>query len=248
VLSLMLNDGLLVNSRRFVLNNVAEVGVMKQYLNPDSVDEIAIVDVSRRPSVALLCEKVREIVAGCFVPVSVGGGVRTFEDAQLIFKNGGDKIIVNTLFYLDRSVLAQIRDTYGKQSIVLSLDLQKIGGEYIGCHTCGTVNSGVGLLELLREAEEFGVGEILVRSMDRDGVGQGYDTELLRLAVSHTTIPVVAAGGVGNFHHLGEGIDLGAQAVSVGNLFHFVGERLSTAKAIINDSMGTRAFPPAWNH
>lgn len=247
VLTLMFEDGILVNSNNFILNKIAEIKTLLQYLDFESIDELVLIDVSRsNNNIEQFCKITQEITKECFIPVTIGGGIRSFEDAKIVFNSGGDKVIINTLLFENEKEIQKIANVYGKQSIVLSLDVKKIDEKYYCFYKNGTINSTILLEGILGKIDKLNVGDILLRSIDNDGKGNGYDIELLKFAIDLTSIPVIIAGGVGNFNHLSEGIKSGAQAVSIGNLFHFIGYKMNEVKiALRNDGL---EIPSMWNH
>lgn len=247
VLSLLFDGSVFVNSRRFTLNKISELETLLQYLNFESIDELILLNVDRQVKNILNIIKVlRKISNDCFIPISCGGGISSFRDAQLLFDNGADKVVINSLFYINPSIVIEIVKCYGSQSVILSLDIKEVGGNFIGYYNNGSINSGRVLDNILSSIDKIGVGEILLRSIDNDGMASGYNLQLLRKFLKLTNTSVIVAGGVGTFEHIADGLRNGAQAACVGNLFHFVGERFQDLR--INLQNGGDELPSMWKY
>lgn len=234
ILTLLMNNaGVFFNSRSFRLQAVGELIWIKQYLDFESIDELVLLNVQRgQKDINAFARHMIELGRECFVPISAGGGVRTAEDFNVLLDAGADKVVVNSAAYHQPSFITEAARRYGSQCVIASIDCRRdSNGRYLCYADDGTRPTGREALQWASNLEELGAGEILIRSMERDGCAQGYDLELVR-AVSHAvTIPVIAAGGVGELAHLSEGILKGdASAVSAGNLFHYIGKSLMKAK------------------
>jgi cyclase len=181
-----------------------------------------------------------DVVAGtaeqCFMPVTVGGGVRSVEDVRALMLAGADKVAINTAAIRDRSIVAAAAEKFGAQAIVVAMDAKKASrdGETPRWElfTHGGRNpTGIDAVEFACAVADLGAGEILLTSMDRDGTRDGFDLALTRAVADAVSIPVVASGGVGTLDHLVEGVTIGhASAVLAASIFHFGTFTIAAAK------------------
>lgn len=197
------------------------------------VDEIFLIDTSasvesRSPNIALVEWAARE----CYVPMSVGGGIKTIDHIRELLRAGADKVSLNSIVREDIGFVSKAASIFGNQCIVVSVDVKKVEGIYrVFDHTCGKVLP-VDLATYLRDIQNAGAGEILVNSVDRDGSREGYDIELLSQVSEPLTIPIIALGGVGRFEHLSEAVlKGGCQAVAAANIFQHMEHSTIAAKA-----------------
>jgi imidazole glycerol-phosphate synthase subunit HisF len=168
----------------------------------------------------------------CFMPVTVGGGVRTLEDIRKLLLSGADKVAINSAAVSDPDFIARAADKFGNQCIVVSVDAKqaKPGQWEIFTHG-GRRPTGLDALEFARSMVKRGAGELLVTSMDRDGTKIGFDLDLTRTIADAVSVPVIASGGVGNLDHLVEGVKMGhASAVLAASIFHFGTFTIAQAK------------------
>ncbi len=194
--------------------------------NEKEVDEIAILDIEatlsgKKPPLDFL----REIATECFVPLSYGGGVRSIEDAQALFRAGFEKVCLNTMAVETPSIIKEFSDHFGSQSIVVSIDtkMSRFGHYEVFTHS-GTRATGLDPKDAAYMAAENGAGEILLTSIDRDGTYQGYDLELVQRVTKVVNIPVIACGGAGKASDLIDVIQkAGAAAAAAGSLFVYHG-------------------------
>jgi imidazole glycerol-phosphate synthase subunit HisF len=243
---LMRNDGVFCNSRNFTLQPVGELNWIRRYLDFMAIDELVLLNVDRnRKSVLLFAEQMIELARLCFVPISAGGGVASLADIETLLNSGADKVVINTHTLLAPDFVTDAAREFGSQCIVISIDCKRIGNAIRVMALNGTRDTGREVLEWTQEVERRGAGEIFLTSIDRDGTGIGYDIELLRSVVGAVSIPVIASGGVGEFQHLMDGINLGgASAVSAANIFHYIGNGLVKAKQyMLNEGCAV----PMWN-
>ncbi|MDQ0465264.1 cyclase [Caulobacter ginsengisoli] len=181
----------------------------------------------------------------CFMPLSVGGGIRTVEDARALLRAGADKISVNTAAVEDPDLIPRLADAFGSQAVVVAVDAKaREGGWHVFTYG-GRTDTGLDAIEYAAASVARGAGEVLLTSMDRDGAKTGYDTALLRAVTSAVTVPVIASGGAGNAAHLVEAVkDGGADAVLAASIFHFGEVSIAQAKA----AMAAAGIPvrPVW--
>ena len=185
-------------------------------------DEICFLDITAsNENRDTIYDVVKRTSKNCFVPLTVGGGVRSVEDINKLLNCGADKVSINTAAVQNPNVVEESSKKYGSQCIVVAIDAKK-NGEIWEIFTHGGRNStGINAIEYAKKMENSGAGELLVTSMDRDGTQSGYDINLMKIISSKVNIPVIASGGVGKLDHLAEGIKSGASAVLAASIFHY---------------------------
>jgi len=187
-------------------------------------DELCFLDISAsHEGRGTLLDVVQRTAEVCFMPLTVGGGVRTAEDARALLLAGADKVAVNSAAVSRPEVVADIAEKFGSQCIVASVDARKVSsGKWEIFTHGGRKATGIDALEHAVKLADYGAGELLVTSMDGDGTQNGYDLELTRLIAESVSVPVIASGGVGNLDHLVAGVTEGkASAVLAASIFHF---------------------------
>jgi len=236
IFTLLYKDGNFMLSRNFRLQKVGDIKwLLKNYDFSNiifSIDELIILDVSRggRNSNKFI-EHVKILAKECFIPIAIGGGVVTLKQAEDLFLSGADKVVLNTVLSIDPIVVEEIAKQFGSQSIVASVDVKMSEGAYRIYIKNGTVQLRMTALAWLQELASMPIGEIYLNSIDRDGTGQGYLYDLIGILPPASNIPVIFAGGVGNYHHLLDGMrEQKLDAVATAHLFNFVGNGLSDAR------------------
>ena len=191
-------------------------------------DELCFLDITASSdNRGIILDVVRHTAEVCFMPVTVGGGIRTLDDIRNLMKAGADKVSINTAAVKDRQFVADAVRQVGGQSVVVAIDAKRVSepGEAprFEVFTHGGRNrTGIDAIDYAREVVALGAGEILLTSMDRDGTKIGFDLELTRMVSDAVTVPVIASGGVGTLDHLVEGVTKGgASAVLAASIFHF---------------------------
>ena len=244
---LMKNTGVFFNSRQFRLEAVGELPWVKSYLDFNSIDELILLNVDRKTKdIGLFAEKMLDLSRECFVPISAGGGVTSLQHFETLLNAGADKVVVNSECYRREEFIGEAASRYGSQCIIASVDVSPTAnGSYICVADNGVRPTGWYVVDWCTRLEALGAGEVLIRSIENDGCARGYDIDLLRLVSSSINIPLIAAGGVGELEHLSQGVLNGkADAVSAGNLFHYIGKNLIQAKMhLSNDGLDF----PVWN-
>lgn len=236
IFGLVFNSGGFMQSRNYRLQRVGDISWLeKNYKFQEisfSLDELIILDATKgTKNIEKFSAAVNQIVDNVFIPVAAGGGIRSLEDAELLFKNGADKIILNSQLYNNPSLATEIINQYGSQSLVASVDYKLIDGKPVVHIHDGTVPIPMSLYEYLHNLEQLGVGEIIFNSMDRDGTGFGYDIEHIERYAGIVNVPFIIMGGAGNESHLMSGLSLdGVSAVATANLFNFIGNGLPNAR------------------
>jgi len=202
----------------------------------DGADELIYVDI-----VASLYERsglsslVEETGSRIFVPLTVGGGIRTMEDFAVMFRSGADKIAINTAALRNPAILTVAARAYGAQAVVLSVEAKRRGGSWEAYTDNGREHTHRDVLEWCREAVRLGAGEILLTSVDREGTRRGFDLDLIRAVVRTISVPVIASGGAGSVEHIADAIEAGADAVAIASLLHYRQFSVSQIKAELKE-------------
>ncbi len=217
--------------------------------NEQGADELTFLDITATSDGRDLILHIIEAVASqVFIPLTVGGGVRTVEDVRRLLNAGADKVSFNSAAVANPQVIRDASDKYGAQCIVVAIDAKRRVGEDLAAKGPGwdvythggRKNVHMDAVAWARQMTEFGAGEILLTSMDRDGTRIGFDLELTRAVADAVAVPVIASGGVGNLAHLADGIQLGgADAVLAASIFHYGEHTVAEAKAV----MAARGIP-----
>jgi|TARA_B100000945_G_C20418128_1_gene616218 cyclase len=203
-------------------------------------DEICFLDITAsNENRDIILEVVKKTSQNCFVPLTVGGGVRTLNDISNLLNSGADKVSINTAAVIDKNIIREGAKKFGSQCIVVAIDAKKVDNQKWEVFTHGGRKpTGKNVLEYVKEVEMLGAGEILLTSMDRDGTKKGYDLDLTKKVSNTVNIPVIASGGVGKLDHLYEGLKIGnANAVLAASIFHFGEFSIEDAKKYL-DSKG----------
>jgi cyclase len=203
-------------------------------------DELTFLDITAsHEDRDIMLDRVQRTAEACFMPLTVGGGVRTIDDIRALLSSGADKVSINTAAVARRAFVKEAAEKFGDQCIVVAIDAKKVSspGEAerweIFTHG-GRKPTGLDAIAYAREVVSLGAGEILLTSMDRDGTRQGFDIALTCAVADAVTVPVIASGGVGNLQHLVEGIRDGhASAVLAASIFHFGEFSVRDAKAFM---------------
>ena len=190
-------------------------------------DELCFLDITAtHENRGIMLDVVRRTAEACFMPLTVGGGVRTIDDIKTLLRSGADKVSINSAAVSRREFVKEAAEKFGEQCIVVAIDAKRVkrgGSDRWEIFTHGGRNStGIDAVEYAQEVVSLGAGEILLTSMDRDGTRQGFDLPLTQAIADSVPVPVIASGGVGNLDHLVEGIRQGhATAVLAASIFHF---------------------------
>ncbi len=212
------------------------VEVARRY-NEEGADEITFLDITASSDDRdTIVHVVEQVASEVFIPLTVGGGIRTCDDIRRMLNAGADKVGINTAAVFNPEFVKEATTRFGSQCIVVAIDAKKVSGEgeplrwEIFTHG-GRKPTGLDAIEWARKMVEYGAGEILLTSMDRDGTKIGFDLDLTRAISDAVPIPVIASGGVGNLQHLVDGVDQGgADAVLAASIFHFAEYSVGEAK------------------
>ena len=228
-----IRDGRVVKGVRFAsLRDAGDPVEAALRYESEGADELIILDISATAEErATSIETVRRVADSLFIPLTVGGGVRTLDDFGALLRSGADRVAINTAAVARPDLLKEVASEYGVQAVVLSCDAKREGEDFFVVTHAGRSSTKLTASEWCRRAEELGAGEVLLTSIDRDGTRSGYDVELLRSVSGAVRIGVIASGGAGNADHMREAIDRGgARAVLAASLFHDGGLSIRAAK------------------
>lgn len=239
--------GRVVKGVQFVnLRDAGDPAELAKMHSTSGADEIVLLDISaaheRR---ATLLDTVRRTAAELFVPLTVGGGIRTLEDAAAVFSAGADKISINSAALADPPLITRIAERFGSQAVVVAIDAKRNdrASTWEAFTHGGRAGSGRDALDWAREAESRGAGEILLTSMDRDGTASGFDCELTRAVADSVRIPVIASGGAGGAQHFADVFREGhADAALAASIFHYGLESLAELK----QHLAAEGIPMRW--
>lgn len=227
-------DGRVVKGVRFVeLRDAGDPVAAALAYDAQGADELVFLDITAsHEGRATMLDVVRRTAEGIYMPLTVGGGVRTLQDIRTLLRAGADKVSLNTAALERPALIEEAAHAFGSQCIVLAIDAKSTSDTRWQAFTHGGRRpTGRDAVEWAREATKRGAGEILLTSMDRDGTGAGYDLALTRAVADAVSVPVIASGGVGSLEHLREGVvEGGADAALVASLFHFGQHTVPEAK------------------
>jgi cyclase len=233
-------DGRVVKGINFLqLRDAGDPVEQAAAYDAQGADEICYLDISAAPEGrSTLIDVVARTADQIFAPLTVGGGVRTVDDAERLLDAGADKIAINTQAIRTPELISACAARFGNQAIVVAIDVKRNAAPGSGWQVWshgGRTPEGLDGLAWCRRVAELGAGEILLTSMDRDGTGAGYDTELLAKVATSVSIPLIASGGVGTLAHLADGLQAGADAVLAASIFHFGQHTIGEAKTYLAD-------------
>ena len=211
------------------------VEIAKRY-NDEEADELCFLDITAsHEGRGIFLDVVEKTASTVFMPLTVGGGVRTIDDIRDLLNAGADKVSINTAAISNPDFVREAAEKFGSQCIVVAIDAKGVSTHFEIFTHGGRKPTGIDAVAWAKKMESFGAGEILLTSMDRDGTKQGYDINLTKAIVQATSIPVIASGGVGNLEHLYEGLDAGkASAVLAASIFHYREYTIRQAKEYLN--------------
>ena len=217
-------NGRVVKGINFVnLKDAGDPVEQAKIYSDGGADEICFLDITAsNENRETIYDVVKETSKKCFVPLTVGGGVRSVDDINKLLNFGADKVSINTAAVQNPKVVLESSKKFGSQCIVVAIDAKKKNDSWVIFTHGGRNETGINATEYAKQMEDNGAGELLVTSMDRDGTQIGYDIDLMRKISSTVNIPIIASGGVGNLDHLVDGIKIGnASAVLAASIFHY---------------------------
>lgn len=230
---LLFNDKTIVKSVKFDnLRMIGDPTTVARVFNERKADEMIFLDImASRKNKEPNFEVIESIAKECFMPLTIGGGIRNMQHVDKLFKIGADKISLNTTLIKNPEFIKEVVKKYGSQAVVASIDVKNTNIGYKCFINSGTEKTEYGPVELAKRAENLGVGEILLNSIDKDGTMEGYDLDLIKIVSSSVGIPVIAAGGCGKLDDFVSAIkESSADAVCAASIFYFVGESMISSK------------------
>lgn len=244
IFTLIYEKGFFNQSRNFRLQKVGNITWLeKNYKFKDiafCLDELIVINASKNEkNLEAFAQVLEKLVDDVFIPIAAGGGIRSLEDAKLLFNSGADKLVINSILYTSPEIVKKIIKQYGSQSVVASIDYKILDKDAMVFIDNGTQKIDMSLIEYIQYLESLGVGEIYLNSIDKDGTGFGYDFEIIDRVSKEMKVPLIIAGGAGNESHLLEGLKRErVDAVATANLFNFIGNGLPhTRKKIIEQNL-----------
>mgnify|MGYP001300705259 CR=1 FL=1 len=233
-------DGRVVKGINFIdLKDAGDPVEQAKNYSENGADEICFLDITAsNENREIIFDVVKRTSENCFVPLTVGGGVKSLEDINKLLVSGADKVSINTAAVNNLNLIKESSKKFGSQCIVVAIDAKEKNKRW-EIHTHGgRTKTGIDAIEFAKIMEENGAGELLITSMDRDGTKTGYDIKLISEIEKNVNIPIIASGGVGNLEHLFEGIKYGkASAVLAASIFHYGTHTIAEAKQYL-DSKG----------
>jgi len=227
------NDGRVVKGINFVeLKDAGDPVEIARSYNEQGADELTFLDITASSdNRGLLFDIIEKVANQIFIPLTVGGGVRNCDDIRNLLNVGADKVGINTSAILNPNFVSESSSRFGSQAIVVAIDAKKID-DYYEVFTHGGRNAtGINAIEWAKKMADFGAGELLITSMDRDGTKKGFDNNLMRSISDVVDIPIIASGGAGSLKHLVDGIKEGeADAVLAASIFHYGEYSIKEAK------------------
>ena len=229
-------DGCVVKGVNFEgLREAGDPAALARRYNADGIDELVILDVTATiEGRQALQDTIRAVSRELFIPLVVGGGIRSADDAEAAIDGGADKVSLNTAALDDPALLTRLASVYGSQAVVVAIDAKREDGGYAVFKRSGRTPSGRDAVEWAREAESRGAGEILLTSIDRDGTRAGFDCDMTSRVSDAVSIPVIASGGAGTFDHFYEVFTEGrAEAALAASVFHFAEHPVADLKEFL---------------
>jgi cyclase len=210
------------------------------HYDAEGADELVFLDIAAsHESRSTTLDMVSRVADRLFIPFTVGGGIRTVEDAGRVLRAGADKVAINTAAVRNPDLVRRLADSFGSQCVVVAVDSRRVEGRNVVMVTGGREPTHREAVEWATELEERGAGEVLLTSMDRDGTLSGYDLALTSAVSSAVRIPVIASGGAGKLEDLADALAAGAHGVLAASIFHFRGSSLPEARAYLK----SRGYP-----
>ena len=235
------DDGRVVKGVNFTgLRDAGDPVELAAAYDAQGIDELVFLDISASSSGReTTLDVVRRTAEQVFIPLTVGGGVRSVDDVDRLLRAGADKVSLNTAAIAEPELLSRAAARFGSQCVVLSVDARRADDQPSGFETTthgGRRSAGLDAVDWARRGQELGAGEILLNSMDADGTQDGFDVEMLRAVRAAVTIPVIASGGAGELAHFPAAVEAGADAVLAASVFHFGTLSVPSVKDALRES------------
>jgi cyclase len=235
IFTLLYNNGFFIQSRNFRRQKIGTKDWINKNYNfnyiSNFIDELIILDISKVKNSKQFIKNCKSVCNKVFVPISLGGGINTYEDAKFYFNNGADKVILNTNVNKNPKILNKISDNYGSSSIIISIDVKEANGKYYVYINNGTENTMLTLENYISKISNYNFAEIYLNSIDRDGTGYGIDKNIL-IKLKKFNFKFIISGGLGNYKHFYQAFKHvnKVEAVATSNLLNFVGDSLKIVR------------------
>lgn len=206
--------------------------------NAQYVDELVIIDIDATNEGRAFSKEVIELVSKeCFMPLTIGGGINSIEKIRELVSHGADKVMINSAAYLNELLITEASAMFGKQCIVVGIDVRKETDEYVLYRNSGKEKCDVSLIDHIIKVQELGAGELFINNISKDGMMNGYDIDLIELISQYTNLPIIACGGAGNFQHLTEAYkQTNISGLAMASIFHFGDNNPIRARAYLKNN------------
>lgn len=235
----LFENGRLVKSKKFSdMRDVGDPVRSTAIYSDQDADEILFLNISRDSrAIDIFLPVISKISENCFVPLTVGGGIKTYDDAKQIICAGADKVVLNSALYDNPSLITEIANSYGSQAVVACIDFRRLDSsiDVSLFSNCGQKLEAIDLEKHLHNIFNAGAGEIVIQSINNDGIMCGYDFEVLQRVLSLSSIPVIIAGGAGSFLDLKKAFEMGVDGAACGSLFNFGDNNPLRAKSFLKN-------------
>ena len=232
-------NGCVVKGVQFAgLRDAGDPATLARRYNDEGIDELVILDVTATLETRqALADTIRSVSRELFIPLAVGGGIRSLADAEAAITAGADKVSVNSAALTDPALITRLAARYGSQAIVVAIDAKRGAGRFDVYSRSGSTGTGREAVEWAKQAEDRGAGEILLTSIDQDGTRAGFDCELTAAVSTAVSIPVIASGGAGTFQHFLDVFTVGrADAALAASVFHYSEHAVSELKQFLGSN------------
>lgn len=250
IFTLLYSNGYFFQSRNFNLQKVGDVNWLKENYNFKNIsffiDELIILNISKdKKEKEKFLDNIKKVSEFCFVPITIGGGIKNLNDAKFYLQNSCDKIFLNSELFNNPGVINQISKVYGEQSIIAGIDLKKENNNYFLYKNNGQEKIFDDPKKILKQLIKYNFGELFINSIDKDGTGTGLDYDLLELIPKEFNKPVILSGGTGNYKHIYIALhEKNVNAVATSNLLNFLGDGLIKTR---NELLKKKISFPEWN-
>ncbi len=233
-------NGRVVKGKNFInIKDVDNPVSLAKFYNDEGADELVFYDITASAEGrSLFSDVLKETASNIFIPLTVGGNIRTLDDFDRVLKSGADKVSVNSGAIENPKLISEAAEKYGNQCVVLSMDVKRTDGKFTVFAKGGRINTGIDAIKWVKECTKNGAGEVVVNSIDTDGVKNGFDIEMLRQVCESTDVPVIASGGAGKMKDF---LDLFKEVPSVSaglaaSVFHFGEIKIKDLKKYLSDN------------
>lgn len=205
--------------------------------NSQFVDELVFLDIdASAENRTISLDLIESVAYEARMPFAIGGGIQNVGNVRDIISAGADKVVITTAAVESPEVVSDAADAFGTQCVVAGIDVLRVDDRWIVCTHSGSQKTKIDFVEHIQNLDKLGAGEFFINSIDRDGMMQGYDLDVIKVAVESTDKPVVICGGAGNFQHLSDGLNAGAHAIAMASIFHFGDNNPPRARSFLKNA------------